>query len=65
MTDSIEPDPAVTSPVAGQTAQVPANDLGEVMEILERGITHTVGTLQCSEGTWFIIPDGVSSPSAV
>ncbi len=39
--------------------------VGEVVEILERGCTHCIGALHQSDDTWFIIPDGVSSPSAV
>ncbi len=40
---------------------------GRITEILHRGASRLVGTLQQSEGTWFVLPDGkaVTSPVVV
>jgi len=40
---------------------------GEVVQILERASTREVGTLVCSEGAWFVVPDGrrFTAPIAV
>ena len=32
--------------------------VGEIFEIVERGLTRTVGTLEEADGHWFVIPDG-------
>ena len=31
---------------------------GEIFEIVERGLTRIVGTLEQADGHWFVIPDG-------
>ncbi len=31
---------------------------GTVIEVKERGVTRCAGTLECSDDTWFIVPDG-------
>ena len=40
---------------------------GEVVQIIKRGESRFVGTLACSEGTWFVVPDGraMSTPIVV
>jgi len=40
---------------------------GEVVQVLDRGQNRFVGTLQRSEGTWFVLPDGkqMSTPIVI
>jgi ribonuclease R len=39
--------------------------VGEVVEIQERGMTRCVGTLQETDGTWFVLPDGAQTEQPV